>query len=335
MKDRMTRTPGRNERVGVVLLQLGGPDTLASVEPFLYNLFCDPDIIDLPLAFLFRRRLARVISSKRAPHVQEFYKKIGGRSPILKLTLRQARALECELGKNINARVFVAMRYWHPLTDEAVEHIQREGISRVVLMPLYPHYSKTTTGSSVNEWNNVAAQKGLRNLEVSVVEEYCEHPLYIAALVRNIEIALARVPARDRTKVHLVFSAHGTPMKLVRNGDPYQQQIIRTYKAVLQEGKFGLAHHLCYQSKVGPQKWLEPSLVQTITGLAKDGVTHVIVVPIAFVSDHSETLWEINMQMRLEAKKMGITHYDMSPALNTNPLFIRALADVVLQKAMK
>jgi len=335
MKNSTTRPGDRNGRIGVVLLQLGGPDSLASVEPFLYNLFCDPDIIDLPLAFLFRKRLARMISSKRAPHVQEFYGKIGRRSPILKLTLRQARALECELGKSLDARVFVAMRYWHPLTEAVVQEVQKEKYDRLVLLPLYPHYSKTTTGSSVNEWNRVAARKGLRQIDTTVVEEYCEHPLYIKALVRNIGIALARVPARDRERVHLVFSAHGTPMKLVRGGDPYQQQITRTYNAVLREGKFGLAHHLCYQSKVGPQKWLEPSLVQTMTGLAKEGVSHVIVVPIAFVSDHSETLWEINMQMRQEAKKMGIAYFDMSPALNTNPLFISALADLILEKVQK
>jgi len=332
MKKGTTKTAGRNEKIGVVLLQLGGPDSLASVEPFLYNLFCDPDIIDLPLAFLFRNRLARLISSRRAPHVQDFYGKIGRRSPILKLTQRQARALECELGKSINAKVLVAMRYWHPLTDSVVEELQHENINRVVLLPLYPQYSKTTTGSSVNEWNRVAAKQGLRNLDVKVVAEYCEHPLYIAALVRNVQIALARVPAGDRAKVHLVFSAHGTPMKLVRSGDPYQQQIIRTYNAVIRQGEFGLAHHLCYQSKVGPQKWLEPSLMQTIADLAKGNVSHVIVIPIAFVSDHSETLWEINMLVKNEAKQQGIRYYDMSPALNTNPLFVRALADLVLKK---
>jgi ferrochelatase len=322
----------QRELVGVVLLQLGGPDSLESVEPFLYNLFCDPDIIDLPLAFLFRKRLAHMISSRRAPYVQDFYKKIGRRSPILKLTLRQARALEQELRKSIPAKVFVCMRYWHPMTGAVVEDLRREGISKVVLLPLYPQYSKTTTGSSVNEWNRLTAAAGVRPFHVSVVEEYCEHPLYIDALVRNIQIALARVPAGDRQRVHLVFSAHGTPMKLVRSGDPYQQQIIRTYNAVVKRGEFGLVHHLCYQSKVGPQKWLEPSLVQTVERLARDGVTHVVVVPIAFVSDHSETLWEINMEMRHRAKAMGVAYYDMSPALNTNPLFVRALADLVLQK---
>jgi len=335
MKNGATSPGGREERIGVVLLQLGGPDSLESVEPFLFNLFCDPDIIDLPLAFLFHKWLARMISTRRAPHVQEFYAKIGRRSPILKLTLRQARALECELGKSINARVFVGMRYWHPLTEAVVEEVQREGFDRLVLLPLYPHYSKTTTGSSANEWKRVAARMGLGQIETVLVEEYCEHPLYIQALLKNIRIALARVPTRDRAKVHLVFSAHGTPMKLVKGGDPYQQQIIWTYDAVIREGKFGLTHHLCYQSKVGPQKWLEPSLVQTIAGLARDGVSHVIVVPIAFVSDHSETLWEINMQMRQEAKEMGIRYFDMSPALNTNPLFVRALADLVLRKVQK
>lgn len=333
MKNSETTPGGQAGPIGVVLLQLGGPDSLESVEPFLYNLFCDPDIIDLPGAFLFRKRLARLISRKRAPHVQEFYAKIGRRSPILKLTLRQARALECELRKNVDAKVFVAMRYWHPLTETIVEQLEREKIRRVVLLPLYPQYSRTTTGSSVNEWKRVVERTGVRGLDVRVVEEYCEHPLYIAALVRNINIALARVPAADRSRVHLVFSAHGTPMKLVRSGDPYQAQIIRTYNAVNREGKFGLPHHLCYQSKVGPQKWLEPSLMQTITRLAGEGVSHMIVVPIAFVSDHSETLWEINMQIREEAKRMGVAHYDMSPALNTNPLFVRALTDLALRKA--
>ncbi len=332
MKSSTIEPEKREERIGVVLLQLGGPDALESVEPFLYNLFCDPDIIDFPMAFLFRKRLARMISQRRAPHVREFYRKIGHRSPILKLTRRQARALECELQKSINARVFVGMRYWHPMTGAVVEELQREQIERVVLLPLYPHYSKATTGSSVNEWKRVVAQRGLKPFDVSVVEEYCEHPLYIDALVRNLRIALARVPAQDRSKVHLVFSAHGTPMKLVQSGDPYQQQIMRTHNAVMRAGKFGLPHSLCYQSKVGPQKWLEPSLTQTIEGLARDRVTHVIVVPIAFVSDHSETLWEINMDMRQRAKQMGITYFDMSPALNTNPLFVRALAEIVLGK---
>jgi ferrochelatase len=315
--------------VGIVLLQLGGPDSLESVEPFLLNLFKDPDIIDLPLAFLFRGWLARTISRRRAPKVQEYYRRIGGKSPILKLTNRQARALERELTPDIRCKVYVAMRYWHPFTEKVIDQLYKDGINRVILLPLYPHFSKTTTGSSVNEWNRILSRKKLNGLAVDVVEEYCEHPLYIQSIVRNITIALRRVREQDRPNVHLVFSAHGTPTKLVKAGDPYQQHILRTYNAVLGEGNFGLSHHLCYQSKVGPEQWLEPSLETTIRKLATEQVSHVIVIPIAFVSDHSETLWEINIQVKEEAKQLGIRYYDMSPALNTNPLFIKALADLV------
>ena len=322
----------RESPLGIVLLQLGGPDSLASVEPFLYNLFCDPDIIDLPLAFLFRKPLARLISSRRAPKVQEFYKRIGGKSPILKLTRRQAQALERELQGKLDARVYIGMRYWHPMTEDAIQSLVRENIREVLLLPLYPHYSRSTTGSSINEWNRVVNRVGAGHLKVDSVEEYCEHALYIAALVRNISIALRRVPEKDRPKVHLVFSAHGTPVKLVKKGDPYQQHIIRTYNAVVKEGNFGLPHHLCYQSKVGPEKWLEPSLNTTIKQLADENVSHVIVIPIAFVSDHSETLWEINIEAKREAKHLGIRYYDMTPALNTNKYFIQALADLVLKK---
>ena len=322
----------RESPLGVVLLQLGGPDSLESVEPFLYNLFCDPDIIDLPLAFLFRRPLARLISRRRAPKVQDLYKRIGNKSPIFKLTNRQAKALQRELDGKIDAKVYVGMRYWYPMTNDAVEQIYKDNVHRVLLLPLYPHYSKATTGSSVNEWNRVIARHGLNHVAVDLVEEYCDHPLYISSLVRNINIALKRVPASDRSKVHLVFSAHGTPVKLVKSGDPYQTQIVRTYNAVLAKGEFGLNHHLCYQSKVGPEKWLEPSLDDTIKRLAKEKVSHVIVIPIAFVSDHSETLWEINIETKEEAKRLGIKYFDMSPALNTNPFFIQALADLVLKR---
>ena len=318
--------------LGVVLLQLGGPDSLESVESFLYNLFCDPDIIDLPLAFLFRKRLAKLISRKRGPKVVEYYKRIGGKSPILKLTRRQASALERELNKSLRAKVYIGMRYWHPMTDEVIGTLRRDHIRRVVLLPLYPHYSKTTTGSSVNEWNRIVARNGRGGFDLAIVDQYCDHPLYIQSIVRQIDIALKRVPQHDRGKVHLVFSAHGTPIKLVKAGDPYQQHIIRSYNAVVAEGKWGLPHSLCYQSKVGPEKWLEPSLVDTIKLLAAHNVSHVIVVPIAFVSDHSETLWEINIEMKKKAKELGITYFDMSPALNTNPVFIRALADLVVRK---
>lgn len=320
------------KQIGVVLFQLGGPDSLDAVQPFLYNLFCDPDIIDLPLAFLFRKRLANYISTKRAPKVQELYKRIGGKSPILKLTNRQARALEQELNKTISAKVYIAMRYWHPRTESVIEHISNDGVERIVLLPLYPHFSKTTTGSSLNEWHRVLTKYNLNGIPTTLVEQYCDHPLYVQAIVHNINRALKRVKASERQNVHLVFSAHGTPIKLVKEGDPYSHQIKKTYEAVITEGRFGLEHHLCFQSKVGPQKWLEPSLDQTIERLAEEKVSHILVIPIAFVSDHIETLSEINLEAKEEAKELGVKYFDIMPALHTNPLFIKALADVVLKK---
>jgi ferrochelatase len=225
------------------------------------------------------------------------------------------------------------MRYWHPLTGETVEEVKRAGYRRVVLLPLYPQFSRTTTGSSRNEWVREARRLGLDGgVQTIVIDEYCEHPLYLEAIARNIRIALTRVPEPDRGKIHLVFSAHGTPLKLVRQGDPYQGQIIRTYQGVLRRGNFGLPHTLCYQSRVGPQRWLEPSLTDTIDRLADGGVTHVLVIPIAFVSDHSETLYEINMEVRRRALDRGMRYYDMMPALHTNPLFISALAGLVLER---
>jgi len=320
-----------SRRSAVVLLQLGGPDSLDAVEPFLYNLFIDPDIIDLPLAFLFRKPLARMISRRRAPRVHEYYRRIGGRSPIARLTHRQAIALERRLSGMLDGGVRVAMRYWHPLTERVVTALKQDHIDRVVLLPLYPQYSRSTTGSSINEWRRVADRAGYAP-ELRIVEEYCDHPMYIRALVEQIRIALRRVRPAEREKVHIVFSAHGTPMKLVRAGDPYQSQIERTRDAVVKAGNFGLPHLLCYQSKVGPQKWLEPSLTGTVQQLAGLGVTHVLVVPLAFVSDHSETLYEINMEVRHEAKSLGIRYYDMTPALHTNPSFIGALADLAAAK---
>jgi ferrochelatase len=318
-------------RSAVVLLQLGGPDSLGAVEPFLYNLFCDPDIIDLPLAFLFRKPLARLISRGRAPRVQDYYRHIGGRSPIAKLTQRQVVALERRLGATVDAGVRMAMRYWHPFTENAVRKLQAAGVERVVLLPLYPQYSRSTTGSSVNEWRRTAANVGYAP-DVRIVEEYCDHPLFIRAIVEQIQIALRRIPVADRRKVHLVFSAHGTPMKLVRQGDPYQSQVERTRDAVVRQGMFDLPHTLCYQSKVGPQKWLEPSLTGTVQKLGADGVSHLLVVPLAFVSNHIETLWEINMEIRHLAKSRGIRYFDMMPALHTNPSFIGALAELVREK---
>jgi ferrochelatase len=317
----------------VVLLQLGGPDSLDAVQPFLENLFADPDIIDLPGAFLFRNALARFISTRRAPKVKELYKNIGGRSPILEQTQQQADGLGKLLtSKGQRVRIAIAMRYWHPFTEETFKSILAGGVDEVILLPLYPQYSRATTGSSIREWRRVASTLHADAVTTKIIDPYYDHPLYIRSLVEQVEQAIGRVPAEHRSEVHLVFSAHSTPMKLVREGDPYSHQIRRTYELVVERGNFGLSHHLCFQSKVGPQKWLQPSLVETIDSLAAQGVTHIIVNPIAFVTDHIETLSEINVEARSHALNRGITYFDMTAPLTTSQTFIECLADLVLNK---
>jgi len=315
----------------VVLFQLGGPDSLEAVEPFLYNLFCDPDIIDLPLAFLFRKPLARLISSRRAPIAQKLYAAIGGRSPILEQTTMQARALRARLKeKGHDMPVEIAMRYWHPRAEAVIRKLLDDGIEEAVLLPLYPHYSKTTTGSSMNEWTALAKQLHAEHIRTMLIESYYDNPLYIRALVERVREAIARVPEADRGRIHLLFSAHGTPMKLVRDGDPYSHHIRRTYERVVEEGAFGLPHRLCFQSKVGPQKWLKPSLVEAVEELARDKVSHVVVNPIAFVTDHIETLSEISIEARDEAKRLGIGYFEMTSPLLTGETFIECLAELVV-----
>jgi ferrochelatase len=218
------------------------------------------------------------------------------------------------------------------MTDEVVKRITGEGVENVILLPLYPQYSKATTGSSVKEWNRVIRSTHTNSFSVRMVEPYFDHPFYIDALVHNIALSLARVPAHERKNVHLVFSAHGTPMKLVRDGDPYSKHIAKTYQLVVERGNFGLPNHLCYQSKIGPQRWLEPSLTDMIRTLASLKVTHLIVIPMAFVTEHIETLSEINIEAREEAESLGIEYFDMMPALVAGEKFIACLADLVLEK---
>jgi ferrochelatase len=320
-------------KIVVVLFQLGGPDSLKAVKPFLYNLFCDPDIIDVPGAFLFRKPLARLIASRRSPLVEKLYAGIGGRSPILPQTLLQADALKVLLKeKGVDADVIVAMRYAEPFTESAVRKIMSGKYERIVLLPLYPHFCSATTGSAFNEWNRVIRRSKARFEHVRSVLSYFDHPLYIDSLVEHINVALERASAEDRKKIHLVFSAHGTPMSLVNQGDPYSDQIRKTYELVIAKGRFGLSYSLCFQSKVGPQKWLKPSLTETITDLSKNGTRYMLVIPISFVSEHIETLSEINIEARHLAKSMGITYFDMMPALIDNKKFIACLGDLTLKE---
>jgi ferrochelatase len=313
------------KKIAVVLFQLGGPDSQAAVEPFLYNLFCDPDIINFPGAFLARKLIAKLISTTRSKVVGQHYMEIGGASPIRRLTEQQARALEVALKPHISARSIIAMRYWHPNTAEAIASLDREPYDELVLLPLYPHYSFATTRSSVNEWN----RQYKPTTPVKIIDHFYDHPDYIAAIVERINSVLAEIKRPD--EIHLVFSAHGLPLALVEKGDPYPKQIEETVQMVRELGAWPNPHVLCYQSRVGPQKWLQPSLTTTIEQMAHNGIKRILVIPISFLTEHIETLHEINVEARVEAESLGITEFHMMPALNDSPLLIRALADLVLR----
>jgi protoporphyrin/coproporphyrin ferrochelatase len=319
---------GNSKRVGVVLFQLGGPDSLEAVEPFLFNLFCDPDIIDFPFSRLGRRALAKLISKTRAKKASQHYAGINGGSggsPIRRFTEQQADALEARLiSEGVDARCVVAMRYWHPFTAEAVAQLMEAEVDHVVLLPLYPQYSSTTTGSSLNEWQ----RRWTDAVPTSCVPPFYSDPLYIAAVVERIDEALARFP--NPATVPLVFSAHGVPVSVIEKGDPYQRQIEETVGLVMEQGAWSNDSRLCYQSKVGASRWLEPSLHQTLRQLAAEKRAEVCIVPISFVSDHVETLAEIDHCARQEARLLGIERFEMTRGLNDSPKFIEALAASVL-----
>jgi len=311
---------------GIVLFQLGGPDTLDAIQPFLFNLFCDPDIIDFPFARIGRRPLAKLISTTRAKKVKHHYSVIGGGSPIRKFTELQARALEAQMrSSGVNARCFIAMRYWHPFTAEAVRQLEEASCDEVVLLPLYPHFSSTTTGSSLNEWD----RRFRGNLPVHVVESFYRDKMYLESLIEKIDLALSRFSAPDRPEI--VFSAHSLPQSIIDNGDPYQKQIEETVQLLMQRGGWPNHHRLCYQSKVGASKWLQPSLTRTLRDLAAEKIQEVCIVPISFVSDHVETLGEIDHEARELAHQLGIRNFEMTAGLNDSPKFIEALARLVIR----
>jgi ferrochelatase len=322
------------KRVGIVLFQLGGPDSLETVEPFLRNLFSDPDIIPLgPLDFV-RGPLARYIAKKRTPPVAGRYAMIGRRSPIAILTERQRVRLVQAVSPYIDPVAVTAMRYWRPLTGDAVASLRRAGqLDELVLLPLYPHYSYATTLSSLKEWRRVFGEP-VGTLPERSIEAFYDHPLYIEALVTNIGKCLRQFP--DASRIHLLFSAHGLPMSLVEKGDPYPKHVAETIRLVCEQGTARFAnwpktHLLCYQSKVGPAKWLEPSFLGTLEKLGHEGVKEAMVVPISFVTEHIETLHEINIDGRADAKKAGIERFRMMPAVGDSPAFIGALKDLVLR----
>ena len=324
---------------GVLLLNLGGPDSLRAVKPFLFNLFSDREIIRLGPSFL-QKPIAYLISSLRAKKTEEAYALIGGKSPISDITFAQAEALESVLNKVNDSRisdipegltVSVAMRYWHPLIEEMVPELYARGIRRLIVLSLYPQYSVATTGSSLNKLRAVTAKYGI---EIFSILSWFDHPLYIDALVHSIQEGLevfgnTLSGAGDRASdLHVLFSAHSLPVKFIEEGDPYVDQIQGTIDAIVK--KIDIRWSLSYQSKSGPVQWLGPSTDKMIEELAARGMRNVLAVPISFVSDHIETLYEIDILYKGMAEKLGM-RLERVKSLNTSPLFVSALKEIVIQ----
>lgn len=314
-------------RLAVVLFNLGGPDSPESVEPFLFNLFNDRAIIGLPQPL--RRLVARLISRRRAPVAGEIYAHLGGRSPLLAETDAQASALEYVLAaRGYDVRVFVSMRYWHPMSGAVAREVAAFAPDQIVLLPLYPQYSTTTSGSSLNDWRQAAVSAGLSR-PAGAICCYPVQPGLIAALTSLVRKGLQKASAQGVRRIRVLFSAHGLPQRVVDRGDPYPQQVEATVDAVVAAlGMADVEHVVCYQSRVGPLKWIGPATEDELARAAADQVG-VVVVPVAFVSEHSETLVELDIEYRQRAEELGVPAYVRVATVGTSPAFIEGLAALV------
>lgn len=310
-----------NTKKAVLLLQMGGPDSLEAVEPFLLNLFSDREIIKIGPAWL-QPIIARMIVKKRKGHVEDNYALIGGKSPLGMLTNEQASALEKSLG--VDYRCFVAMRYWRPSTVEALAEIRRAGISDITVLSLYPHYSRATTGSSIKELKRVLAEAKL-DFNITYIDSFYNDTSYIDALEEKIREGLELF--HPLAEVDLLFSAHSLPQSFIDDGDPYLEHVQESVRLVME--RFRMPHYLSFQSRAGPVKWLEPSTDDMLKSIAASGVKNLLVIPLSFVSDHIETLHEIDIEYSKKAWELGIAKFERMPSLNSSPTFIAALANMV------
>ncbi|MDT8418885.1 MAG: ferrochelatase [Desulfuromonadales bacterium] len=314
-----------SKSTALILLNMGGPDSLEAVEPFLYNLFSDRELIQLPAGALLQKPFARLISHFRAKRVRENYRTIGGKSPLLEWTQKQAAGIA---GRLKDVRPYVIMRYWHPFAETVLEEIRQAGIERAVVLSMYPHYTGATTGSSVNDFKRAAA-KVYPGLDYQVIEDWYDWPAYLDALANRIREGLA-AGAEDQT-LRILFSAHALPQKFIDRGDPYQEHVMATVEGVMQRvGDY--PWEVAFQSRSGPVKWMEPGTEEMIAKLAKEGCRSLLMVPISFVSDHIETLEEIDVEYRDLALESGISNFRRAPSLNDNGDFLQALADLVQEK---
>lgn len=320
-------TPAPQPRACIFLLQLGGPKDLDGIKPFLHNLFADV----LPGPMWFRNLMGKFIAWRRTPKVMPLYKALGNGSPLLPNTQAQAQALDAALkARGLACDIQIVMRYAPPRLEEALAHARSLGPDvPVIALPLYPHFSYATTRSSLCEMApRLTATEGQ---QIRIINAYPTHPDYLSACSAQIDAVLGQVGHLDAASVHVVFSAHGLPVKLVREGDPYPQQVEATVNALAQAMPQPHPWTLAYQSRVGPVKWLQPSTSQTLKDLGAKGVKHVVVVPVSFVSEHIETLQELDVELREEAVHAGVQTYLRAKTVGTHPAFIKALADQVQQ----
>ena len=310
----------------VILFNLGGPDKLESVEPFLFNLFNDPAIISVPS--IFRYPLAKFISKRRAPIAKNIYKEIGNKSPILELTQDQAKSLENKLLKKDDYKCFVAMRCWHPRAFDVIKKVREYNPEEIILLPLYPQFSASTSGSSINEWNDLCKKENYQ-VKTKTICCYPTESNFIASHVSLIKKTLQHV---ENNNFKLIFSAHGLPESKIKKGDPYQWHVEETVKEIMSKLKTeNLDHVISYQSRVGPMKWIGPFTDAEIIKYSKEK-KGIVIVPVAFVSEHSETLVELDIEYKKLAEKNGCTFYKRVPALGIEENFIKGLAELVLQE---
>ncbi len=322
-------------RTGVLLLNLGGPEKLEDVRPFLYNLFSDPEIIRLPFPWL-QKPLAWLISTLRSKKSEANYMEIGGGSPLLQITEAQAQALQSKLSEQGNdIQVYVGMRYWHPFTEEAIAQIKKDNIQKLVILPLYPQFSISTSGSSFRVLEEMwKTDPHLQNVEYTLISSWHDHQGYLGAMVDLIKQELQQFENPDN--VHIFFSAHGVPKSYVTEaGDPYQVDIEECTDLIMKALNTENPHTLAYQSKVGPVEWLKPYTEDALQELGAENTKDLLVVPISFVSEHIETLQEIDLEYREVAEQAGITNFKRVPALNTHPMFIEALSNLTTEALEK
>lgn len=314
-----------SDKQALILLNMGGPDSLEAVRPFLYNLFSDRELIQLPAGALLQKPFARLISYFRAKKVVENYRAIGGKSPLLEWTQKQAAGIAERLGGQYSP--FVVMRYWHPRARPVLEELRASGIRRATVLSMYPHYTGATTGSSINDFKNMAVEV-YPELEYQLIEQWFDWSGYLDALAARVNEGLATFHDLVRDEVQILFSAHALPQKFIDRGDPYQKQVEATAKGVMERvGHYSWS--IAYQSRSGPVKWMEPGTEDAIKTLAAAGHSKLLMVPISFVSDHIETLEEIDMEYRELAVSSGIVHFCRAPSLNDHPDFLDAMAALV------